>query len=313
MPLFMRFIASLAPFVFRVYAAAFADIRVPFYVRGPGVPMGATLPPTTIVNNVDIGPTLLDLAGRSSGGVRTRGGGVAHVHEAILPPPPPHTHTHTHQAFCIPRATSRTEPRSHHSCSPIRQLPLGTGWCLNTGVWGTRSVGLARTGRLRARMGQSPLRMHRLTPGRVCASSTARTTLSMRSTAPAARPRSCPGQQTSLSPSTCLRIPSSSSTTAQAPLCGRSKFSRSTRRSSGRWQRVLKRHAPEFTCRTFLLATTRRSRPDPRWWSLYIAQARPARLRRGRFQSTWSTDMAAGGPAATVASGWSRLLHCSHS
>ena len=38
------------------------NTRVPFYVRGPGVTAGVQLP-STLVNNVDIGATILDLAG----------------------------------------------------------------------------------------------------------------------------------------------------------------------------------------------------------------------------------------------------------
>ena len=38
------------------------DLRVPFFVRGPGVGANVSLP-DTLVNNVDIGATLLDLAG----------------------------------------------------------------------------------------------------------------------------------------------------------------------------------------------------------------------------------------------------------
>lgn len=40
------------------------DIRVPFVLRGPGIPPNATS--TAIVANIDIGPTLLDIVGASS-------------------------------------------------------------------------------------------------------------------------------------------------------------------------------------------------------------------------------------------------------
>jgi N-acetylglucosamine-6-sulfatase len=48
------------------------DIRVPFYVAGPGVTPGAALD-TTLVNNVDIGATVLDLAGLGGAGYATDG------------------------------------------------------------------------------------------------------------------------------------------------------------------------------------------------------------------------------------------------
>lgn len=38
------------------------DIRVPFYVRGPGVPAGVARD-DALVNNVDIGATVLELGG----------------------------------------------------------------------------------------------------------------------------------------------------------------------------------------------------------------------------------------------------------
>ena len=48
------------------------DIRVPFHVAGPGVTAGADLN-TTLVNNVDIGATVLDLAGLGGAGYETDG------------------------------------------------------------------------------------------------------------------------------------------------------------------------------------------------------------------------------------------------
>jgi len=42
------------------------DIRVPFYVRGPGVAKGVELP-SVLVNNVDLAPTILELAGVDAG------------------------------------------------------------------------------------------------------------------------------------------------------------------------------------------------------------------------------------------------------
>ena len=48
------------------------DIRVPFYVAGGGASAGVDLP-STLVNNVDIGPTVLELAGVSAAGYATDG------------------------------------------------------------------------------------------------------------------------------------------------------------------------------------------------------------------------------------------------
>lgn len=48
------------------------DVRVPFHVTGPGVGRGVDLK-DTLVNNVDIGATLLDLAGLSGAGYATDG------------------------------------------------------------------------------------------------------------------------------------------------------------------------------------------------------------------------------------------------
>lgn len=37
------------------------DVKLPFYVRGPGVPRGVQLP--HMVSNIDFAPTWLELAG----------------------------------------------------------------------------------------------------------------------------------------------------------------------------------------------------------------------------------------------------------
>lgn len=60
------------------------DIRVPFHVTGPGVTPGLAL--DAMVNNVDIGPTILDLAGLSGGGYVTDGKSFA---GQLTPTPPP--------------------------------------------------------------------------------------------------------------------------------------------------------------------------------------------------------------------------------
>lgn len=48
------------------------DIRLPLYVRGPGVPRGAELP--HLVGNVDFVPTWLELAGVEDPHAATRDG-----------------------------------------------------------------------------------------------------------------------------------------------------------------------------------------------------------------------------------------------
>ena len=48
------------------------DVRVPFYVRGPGVPAGGRLP--ALVSLMDVGATMLELTGAVASGVRTTDG-----------------------------------------------------------------------------------------------------------------------------------------------------------------------------------------------------------------------------------------------
>ena len=67
------------------------DIRVPFYVRGPGVPAGGTA--DGIVSLMDVGATMLELSGAVPPGVRTTDG------RSLVPllsaaGPPPHTWRH---------------------------------------------------------------------------------------------------------------------------------------------------------------------------------------------------------------------------
>jgi arylsulfatase A-like enzyme len=65
-----------------------ADIHVPFLVRGPGVPAGAVS--DLVVTNIDIGTTILDLAGLPPAGTPTDGRSFAQALGRAGAPTPGH-------------------------------------------------------------------------------------------------------------------------------------------------------------------------------------------------------------------------------